>query len=392
MEKTLLSLLYDAMTGTQPSETTTALVQECREKEKLLGLAEEHNILPLVGPLFLEICRDFPEREALRRHIKKMVLRQIMAASALTQVVEQLEEAEIPYLLVKGAACRSLYPRPEYRPSTDEDILVARADVPRAEQILIDLGYSRGTEAEEHDVHTFFGPMLHVELHQALTDEKELEQLLEEKLSAPAYFSLEGKQVRTLPPQEHFIYLTAHFYKHFLSGGLGIRQVADIALMARLPGLNWDEIWAELRRMGTQTMVCGVLEIGETYFGLRDIPIPPYIRARSPGAEPLLADILDAGVFGASTMERKHSSLVTIGAVQGKTEKNSLLRTVFPKVEQLTHRFPYLKTRPWLLPVAWGSRLVGYLREDKDAGKRAMESAAIGKQRVELLRQYDLIQ
>lgn len=391
MEQTLLSLLYDAMEGTEPSEKTAALLKNCEHPEELLALAEQHNILPLVGPLFLSARPDFPDGQNLRQHIKKRVLGQIMAASALSQAAARLEAEKIPYLLVKGAACRSLYPRPEHRPSTDEDILVFRRDMGRAEQVLLDLGYSRGPEAAENDVHSFFGPMLHVELHQALTEEQALERLLEEKLSAPIYFSLEGEKIRTLPPQEHFLYLTAHFYKHFLSGGLGIRQVADMVLMARQPGIQWDAVWAELRRMGTQTMVCGVLEIGEAYLGLSSIPVPADVRKRSPGPGPLLADILEAGVFGASSMERKHSSLVTIGAAQGNTEKTSLIRTAFPKAKQLSGRYPYLKARPWLLPVAWSSRFVGYLREDKSAGKRAMESAAIGKKRVELLKKYELI-
>lgn len=391
MEKTLLSLLRDAMVGTEPSVKTVELVWKCAAPDELLGLAEQHNILPLVGPLFLKAMPEFADAQRLRQHMKTAILRQIMAADALGQVVEALDQAEIPYLLVKGAACRSLYPKPEYRPSTDEDILVSGQDMSRAEQVFLELGYSRGAEPEESEVHTFVGPLLRVELHRSLTEEARLEALLEEKLVQPDTFLLEGRKVRTLPPQEHFIYLTAHFYKHFLAGGVGIRQVADMVLMAQQPGIRWDAVFEELQRMGSQTLVCGVLEIGEKYLGLEPVPIPQEVRKRSPGPEPLLEDILDAGVFGSSTMERKHSSLVTIGAVQGKTEKTSLIRTAFPKAEQLSGRYPYLKKRPWLLPVAWGSRAFGYLREDKDAGKRAMESASIGKKRVELLRQYDLI-
>ena len=111
----------------------------------------------------------------------------------------------------------------------------------------------------------------------------------------------------------------------------------------------------------------------------------------SPGPEPLLEDMLDAGVFGGSTMERKHSSLVTMGAAQGKGEKSSLLGTVFPGEAQLSGRYPWLKGRPWLLPAAWGLRIGGYVREGGSLRKRASDSATLGKQRVALMGQYGLI-
>lgn len=389
MEKLLLMLLKEAMETGKPSEETCGLLQGAQLHD-LLKLAEQHNILTLVGPLVLEAVPEMEDGSGLRSHIKKQVIRQIMASSALVQVTEAMEKENIPYLLVKGAFCRSLYPNPAYRSSTDEDILVPKSHFLQAERLLLTMGYQRGTEAEESHVHSFFSTMLHLELHRVLTEEPVLEALLEEHLKAPAWFSLEGRMLRTLPAQAHFLYLTAHFYKHFLTGGVGIRQVADMVMVARQGNIRWEQVWEVLHTLGTDILICGVLEIGETYLGLDHIPVPEQVRASCPGCELLLEDILDAGVFGASTMERKHSSLMTLEAVEGR-EKSSVLRTAFPRRGQLVHGYPYLKTRPWLLPVAWGSRIFGYLCEGGNPAKRAAESTAFGKKRVELLRQYGII-
>lgn len=389
MEKLLLMLLKEAIETGRPTEETSAMLQK-GQIQGLLEKAEQHNILTLVGPLVLEALPELEDGARLRSHIKKQVLRQIMASSALVQVTERLKGEHIPYLLVKGAYCRSIYPNPAYRGSSDEDILVPEPYFHQAEKLLLAMGYQRGQEGEESDVHSFFSAMLHLELHRCLTDHTGLEQCLEEKLTAPDWFSLDGKMVRTLPPHEHFLYLTAHFYKHFLAGGVGIRQVADMVMVARQGNIRWQQVWEQLRDMGTDVLICGVLEIGETYLGLGPVPVPEEIRGKCPGCELLLEDILDAGIFGTSTMERKHSSLMTIEAVQGR-KKSTVLRTAFPKGEQLVHRYPYLKNRPWLLPVAWGSRMAAYLREGKNPAKRAAESTAVGKKRVELLRQYGLI-
>lgn len=389
MEKMLLRLLKEAMETGKPSEKTKILLGNATVHE-LLEKAEQHNILSLVGPLVLEALPELEDGARLREHIQKQVIRQIMASSALVQVTEALESAHIPYLLVKGAYCRSLYPHPEHRSSSDEDILVPKTYFLQAEQLLLSLGYQRGVEQEESAVHSFSSPMLHLELHRTLTEDSVLEEILGQQLETPMRFSLDGYKIRTLPPQEHFLYLTSHFYKHFLTGGVGLRQVADMVMVARQGDIQWTQVWEQLHTLGWDVLICGVLEIGETFLGLSGVPIPEQIRTKCPGVEPLLGDILDAGVFGSSTMERKHSSLMTLEAVQGR-EKNSLLRTAFPGGKQLVHRYPYLKKWPWLLPVAWGSRLVGYVCEGGNPAKRAAESSSLGKKRVELLRQYAII-
>lgn len=391
MKEVLLALLKDAMLGVAPSPKTAALLRACPDVEELLKTAELHNILPLVGPLVLEALPDYAEGAGLRSHIRKRAISQAMATGALCGICGALEQRGIPYLVVKGGACRALYPRPEQRPSTDEDILVSPENIPLAEEILQAQGFVPGQR--EGQVLHYTSPLLHVELHRYLTEEKALEKDFLQALSEPGWFSVDGKQLRTLPPQEHFLFLAVHFYKHFLAGGVGIRQAADMVLMARQPGICWPQVWMKLKELGIHRLICGVLEIGICYLGLEEgiVEIPTEIREMSPGPEPLLEDMLDAGVFGGSTMERKHSSLVTIGASQGKDERSSLLRTVFPGKDQLSGRYPWLKKSPWLLPAAWALRLGGYVREGGNLRQRASGSASIGKQRVALMRQYGLI-
>jgi hypothetical protein len=91
-----------------------------------------------------------------------------------------------------------------------------------------------------------------------------------------------------------------------------------------------------------------------------------------------------------------HSSNMTLNAVsagkKGKHSDGNVIRTIFPSRHSLEGRFPYLRRMPFLLPVAWASRIIGYAKEtmtEPDSG--ASEVLRIGSQRVELLRQYDII-
>ena len=70
-----------------------------------------------------------------------------------------------------------------------------------------------------------------------------------------------------------------------------------------------------------------------------------------------------------------------------------MLKTVFPPAKSLERRFPYLKEHPYLLPVAWTSRLFRYQKElQLTGGNDAAESIRIGNQRIELMKQYGIIE
>ncbi len=393
MDNTILFLLRDAMYGTAPTGETAKGLRDCSDPEQLMRLAEIHNILPLVGPVFLEAVPDYPEKEKLRQYLRTHIGRQVMASAQLRNVASALNEAEIPYLVVKGAAIRALYPEPDRRPSTDEDIYVGTAEVEKTKGLLETLGFSGDRADDGEPVLHYYGYGLHIELHTRLSERPELEAYFAGQLKSPQLFELEGTMVHTMPNEAHFLFLAEHFYRHFIHGGVGIRQVADMVLLAQQPGICWEHVWEQLEKLHLGVLTCGVLEIGEGYLGLPagQAQIPQEIQVRCPRGDDLLLDILDAGVFGGSTMERRHSSTITVRAAEGDRNKSSMLKTLFPGKTYMASGYPYLTKAPWLLPVAWGSRIAGYLREGKSAGKRAAESLSMGQRRIRLMQEYELI-
>lgn len=72
---------------------------------------------------------------------------------------------------------------------------------------------------------------------------------------------------------------------------------------------------------------------------------------------------------------------------------NGLLRTVFPPARQLAGRYPYLKEKPYLLPLAWVNRILKYGKETAggSADNNAAQSIKIGNGRVALLKEYGII-
>ena len=72
---------------------------------------------------------------------------------------------------------------------------------------------------------------------------------------------------------------------------------------------------------------------------------------------------------------------------------NVLLRTVFPPARQLAGHYPYLKEKPYLLPLAWVNRILKYRKETAGSptDNNAAQSIRIGNGRVALLKEYGII-
>ena len=110
----------------------------------------------------------------------------------------------------------------------------------------------------------------------------------------------------------------------------------------------------------------------------------------------MLEDLLAGGLYGAADMSRKHSSSITLEAVaaqkEGRQQRSAVLLSAFPSARQLQGRYPYLKQQPYLLPVAWGSRLVEYGKEILSKRSQAADSLKIANKRIELLKIYGILE
>ena len=103
-----------------------------------------------------------------------------------------------------------------------------------------------------------------------------------------------------------------------------------------------------------------------------------------------------AGIYGDGSMSRKHSSNITLNAMssqkQGKKVGNSVISSLLPSAKKLECRYPYLKKYPYLLPVAWGNRIMKYRKETKQSQNNDVASTlSIGKRRLELLKEYQIL-
>ncbi len=367
----------------------------------IFTLANQQKLLPIL----FETARKTPaagENAALfavtKQQVIGQVLNQTVRSAEFSDLYHKLRSAGLHPIVVKGQLCSRLYPLKDHRISADDDLYISDAEFMACHEQLLANGLRIGTPADElasadEVSYTKNGSPLYIELHRHLFDSAE------DAHDELNHFFAGLKPVETdsflaMPPHEHLLYLILHAYKHFVRSGIGLRQFCDIGLWAREyhAEIDWRRLHDQCAGVHAATFAAAAFRIARDYLGIDfDLPMP---WDASIDVEPLLHDTLCGGVYGSNDLTRLHSSTVTLNAVKANRtgEKSSVLSTVFPKREYLERRYPYLKKRPYLLPVAWVQRLAHYAVEKKTgADSSASGSIKLGKERIKLMKRYGIM-
>ena len=367
----------------------------------VFALAGQQKLLPIL----FEAVRKMPaagENAALfavtKQQVIGQVLNQTVRSAEFADLYRKLRSAGLHPIVVKGQLCSRLYPLKDHRISADDDLYISDAEFMACHEQLLANGLTTDTPVDELATadevsYTKNGSPLYIELHRHLFDSAEdAHDELNHFFADLNPVEMDG--LLTMPPHEHLLYLILHAYKHFVRSGIGLRQFCDIGLWAREyhDEIDWQRLHEQCESVHAATFAAASFRIARDYLGIDfDLPMP---WDASIDVEPLLHDTLCGGVYGSNDLTRLHSSTVTLNAVKASRtgEKSSVLSTVFPKREYLERRYPYLKKRPYLLPVAWVQRIAHYASE-KQSGtdNSASGSIKLGKERIELMKRYGIM-
>lgn len=367
----------------------------------IFTLANQQKLLPIL----FETVRKTPAAEentalfaVTKQQVIGQVLNQTVRSAEFADLYRKLRSAGLHPVVVKGQLCSRLYPLKDHRISADDDLLIPDGEFMACHEQLLANGLTTDTPADELPTadevsYTKNGSPLYIELHRHLFDSAEdAHDELNHFFADINPVEIDG--FLAMPPHEHLLYLILHAYKHFVRSGIGLRQFCDIGLWAQKyhDEIDWQRLHGQCASVHAATFAVAAFCIAKDYLGIDfDLPAP---WSDAVDVEPLLHDSLCGGVYGSNDYTRLHSSTVTLNAVKASRtgEKNSVLSTVFPKREYLERRYPYLKKRPYMLPVAWVQRLVHYAGERKTgADSSASGSIKLAKERIELMKRYDIM-
>ena len=324
-------------------------------------------------------------------------IRQAARTRQLLALTAAMKADGIGYVVVKGAVCRGLYAAPDLRQSSDEDLFVQAENRSRCAAIFRDMGFERLDELSEGAVDHWCHKAsdLHIELHTALFStgwwaEAVLNRHFREALAQAVPVCVENGQVMTLAPTDHLLFLIAHAMKHFITGGFGVRTLCDIIAFAETykSEIDKDRIYALLDQICGRMFFHLLLAVGADTLDYDPFEwqLPPDL----PDGQELLEDLLEAGIYGQTTADRKHSGAVSLQAARG--EVPSLGKTLFPSAQQLSGRYPVLKKAPWLLPGLWLHRIGCYGAEVLASKGTSSPTGALSlsQKRTEMMKRYGI--
>ncbi len=305
----------------------------------ILSLSKSHDMAHIVAS-FLERSGLLPDGETGEK-IKKIKMlamyRYLGFSRELPAIKQTLEDARIPFIVLKGSVIRKLYPEPWMRTSSDIDILVHEEDVERAREVIeAELEYT--TESRNaHEVGMFSPSGVHLELHRTLIEADEFASF-ENVLSRVWEYTereADSEYSMLLSDDMFYYYHVAHMAKHYMHGGCGIRPFIDMYL------LNTDsEELLEKRRLLLSSG--GLKSFSETAEALSSVWLSgtPHTRI----TEEMESYIAGAGVYGSQ------ENYVAVQQTRRGNKFKYVLSRIWLPYDRLKHYYPSLNGRRLFLP------------------------------------------
>ena len=313
----------------------------------------------------LELAGCAPDNAVLDK--LKSARREMVFSAARNSILARFDEHKIKYICLKGIVFKSLYPELGLREMTDNDILIdpnSRAEVRR---IMRSLGYTVESYGKSHhDIYTK-EPFLNFEMHITLFSVKNerFHKYFEAVFEKAARVDDETYECR-MSDEDFYIYTKAHEYKHYISGGIGMRTLVDTYVYLKDKGdaLDFDYITEECDKIGIAEYESLSRALAMKIF---DTGFLPSLLIAAKGGELSLdqdeIEMLDyfasSGTFGKVSRQVENEIRRYEADGGGRTSKiKFLLRNVFPPISFYRESAPIVYKVKILIPFYCIGRLI----------------------------------
>ncbi len=279
-----------------------------------------------------------------KKAIRKLALFDIERAN----VLRALEQEGVWYLPLKGILIKDCYPKTAMREMSDNDILCDSGRMETVRSVMEGLGYTcESFGGYPHDTYSK-PPTLEFEMHRTLFDKKEIPKFYS------YYYNVKDRLVKDegsefgyhMTPDDSYIYLLCHMYKHYLYVGTGLRSLMDIYLFNKRYSdeLDMEYISRELEKLELLKFEKNTRSFAEKVFTGQPL---------SQEEQKELDGFLSDGIYGKGENLKKYLLAKEIGGDSKKAKRRYLLRRAFPEKEYMEKRYPAVSRHKILYPLIW---------------------------------------
>ena len=363
-EATLLaSLLRAALGGETPVPPADT------DWDNLYALCVQQKVEAMVCAALANVP-DVPQdvRARFLTAYKKEISAQIVRRNEGMKIFNAFEVNGIDCVPLKGWVLQDLYPNPAMRYMCDLDILFKPEQSDDVRRVLEALDYVPQELGGNPEVY-FKKPIMNIEMHKRIVRDKTdyYDRIWERVVPQPRC-----AHTFSMSPEDYYLYMIAHFYKHFIGGGTGVRYVCDTEVFLRRYGDALDRAFVDdqLEKSGYLDFerqvraLCGVWFRGES----ADDELTAFSRK-----------MLFCGVFGTPERAGDNAMRAAVQQMPGRSVRSKrllyILSLVFPPLSVMRDVYPVLRRLPFLLPVFWIVRGVQRLFTGRDGARQLLQRA-----------------
>lgn len=210
--------------------------------------AAEAHLLTAITAMALESTgiHDPVFTQARNKAIRKIVLMDTESK----RLFACLEDEGIWYMPLKGCVLKDLYPAIGMRQMADYDILIDASRAKDVKDIMEELGFTtKYFGMSNQDVYRKM-PVCNFEIHTALVPPGSNEKQNAYYLDVEDRLIRETGYARHFTPEDFYLFMIVHEYKHYSGCGTGLRSLLDTYVYLNASALDMDYVVHEAGKLG----------------------------------------------------------------------------------------------------------------------------------------------
>lgn len=362
-ESIMDSLLHFAFAGARGIRVTSSPT----DWNAFVNLAIEHKVTALVACALLHSTElDCPasSKEYLLNTVRFSAAANLVRRQRILGLIDALSKDGFRVQVLKGYAVAECYAHPECREAIDADVLIDPYQEGNIYEYLLSKGFSvsQRSSTSHHGVcqHPKYGVIeIHVRLYDEIVEEIWFRGMkyCETAMHPPSIVRIDHYNVPTLNETDQLIFLSLHMVKHFISGGISIRMLLDIALWFANNGQKIDSgrYWNVMERLKYKKLINCILGIAILYGGFEQTDFPGMEPPQLELIKEILVDLERGGYMGSKEIEERHESSMEYNRILMRKENSyvqylkymilwkvrSASIHMFPGKKQLINKYPF---------------------------------------------------
>lgn len=329
---------------------------EDADLNKLFIAAKQHSIVALVAFVLEDAGMDSCLIKDFIIEKEKSIKKNIILPAEYNKISNFLTQNKIWHVALKGFYIKDLYPKFGMRQMADIDVLVDNNFIKKINKYMLQNGYYL---AEKNNIlhNTYLKPPVYnIEVHKTIITKdspKNWNNYYKDvyKKLIPDY---EGAYSHHFNDEDFYIFTLIHAYRHYITGGTGLRSFLDLYIYRKNKKLNDDYIKTELKKLGAQNFDCLAVNLANKIFSGNSFEL-------TKKEEEMLGYIIKSGTYGLYS-NNVLNSLKELNK-NGKTPQflvkfKYIFKRLFPGFRFMKNNYTILQKLPFLLPFVWFFRWV----------------------------------